>query len=302
MGSPKIIPGILFSLLAGTAMMSSAHAHAVPPLKLGLALRARHLPLPLARHLKLKFGMTGVSTTDRANQLIAKTLGISAQRAGVLSLAKTGGGVITNGFLNGTIYENFGTNTFVSFGPMQLALGSNPLNTGAFGSLFNASTSTNYLLFHVPPPSAVIVASINGQHISSATSAVLSRYATISQAAFNQGRVGGGLSGGTFFGTFYVGTSPVTYTSTSNYFVAFGNNPLNNGSFNFDVTVPNQNGFLTFSNGITSGIKSGFLAATASSPILGRGPVGLPTGSNFLNVHAPLTYTFPSPPSSTLFF
>jgi hypothetical protein len=110
----------------------------------------------------------------RSQQFIDKSIVFNAGKLGQSSLATTGG-TITSGVIHGTLYNNEvigGSNNFENFGPVSFTIG-------------GGSGSGNSLFFgNLTKPVPIFVHSIDGKPISGAVSAILSKYATLTQAGF----------------------------------------------------------------------------------------------------------------------
>jgi hypothetical protein len=226
-----------------------------------------------------------ISGSARLFQQTVKNLSLTGFGVGQQHLLNTGG-IVTGGTLNGTIYANGtigGSNTFLSQGTYQAVFGS-------------AATPGNSLIFGKPNLSPVIVRSIAGIPLSGARSAQLSQYATVAHGAISLGETGGALQGGIFFGTFFGSANGSSYTGTSNFFIAFGNNPFNNGSFNTSVTVPNQIGSIIFKSGKIGTISSGLLSPFkfSGTSLFSSSPFNaFALAASPFNTHAPSVFFLP---------
>jgi hypothetical protein len=285
-----------------SALVLPAQSHSI-----GLA--GGSLPLKFSSHHVAYTGRLGGLSGSQSNyvQSLKYTI-FSSYRAGQ---ANSGGGIITSGMLNGTGYYNEavgGSNTFISAGFNQYAVGSSPANTGP-GAIF-PSSSVNFINFQVNQKAVpILVTSLNGQHISGAKSAILSQYATAADAGYVHGLAGGKLASGALFGTIFSNNNvpPTSYFGQANYALTFGRAALNTGTTGSIVTVSGQNGYIIYADGVRSRVTSGLLVGTFNGPnmIPFTGPsfpqYGLfAIGSSPFNVHAPSTFNFGSVPLSML--
>jgi hypothetical protein len=227
-----------------------------------------------------------------------------------------GGGIVTGGQLQGTLYTVYGPSLtlYANGGAFTAAVGA-PLGPGFTPTLVSSLTPgfQNSLTF---APSAPI--KVPGQRggVGGIPIGVLLSRGSSSQRAFNSelfslssrsislGReLGSPISGGIFYGTLYVrilggsnfispgiaigALGPVL---SSRYVFAFGNNPLNNpGLLRSLINIPTAPSMITFANGSTFTISSGQLNLPILTPLIpgtfmtsGANPANIGTIGNIL--------------------
>jgi hypothetical protein len=213
-------------------------------------------------------------------------------------------GIVTNGGLVGSLYEQVGPTTYSQiYGQNNLfsAFGSSPLNVGGPASPGgpNPLPTNNFFTFS-GTGTTTFMKSVSGKilvnsgtfverPLSGSARALLNQESLLTSKSIGLGEklapptfTGGSVLGGQFFATTYVNNGSA-FIPVDKFVYAFGNNPLNANLGT--ITIANPGNYIDFANGTIKTISSAALYNTiyVTNPIAEHEGILFALGANALN-------------------